>query len=139
MLWPVLLIPVLLVAALSGGAARAGQEGRDMKLEDVGFVMRPANTPAQIARLRALPARTFVARTKNGKRYYLYADPDYCKCVFLGNELAMTNYRALLSPPQAPPMPTGPDGGPVAGSLVQEMDPGIDLSIGNGDIFDYSY
>ena len=45
-----------LVFGLFGGAAAAGQEGKDMKLEDVGFVMRPANTPAQIDRLRLLPA-----------------------------------------------------------------------------------
>jgi hypothetical protein len=36
-----------LIFGLSGSAG-AGQEGSDMKLEDVGFVMRPANTPAQI-------------------------------------------------------------------------------------------
>ena len=126
----------VVVFGLFGGAAD-GQEGKDMKLEDVGFVMRAANTPQQIERLRLLPPRTFVARSKNGRRYYLYADPDYCKCVFLGNELAMRNYRDLVQPPQAPPMPIGPDGGPVAGSLIQEIDPGI--SFFDGDILDYTY
>jgi hypothetical protein len=66
-----------------------------MRLEDMGFIMRPASTPAQMGRLRLLPARKFVARTKNGSRYYLYADPDYCQCLFVGNELAMKNYQAL--------------------------------------------
>ncbi len=127
---------VLLVLALLGATA-AAQEGRDMKLEDVGFVMRPANTLAQIERLKLLPPRTFVARTKAGRRYYLYADPDYCKCVFLGGELAMRNYRDLISPPPQPPMALGPDGGPVAGSLIQEIDPGIDDAIADGDILDY--
>jgi hypothetical protein len=126
----------LLVFGLFGGGA-AGQEGKDMRLEDVGFVMRPANTPQQIERLRLLPPRTFVARTKDGRRYYLYADPDYCKCVFLGNELAMKSYHDLVSPPPLPPMPLGPDGGPVAGSPIQELDPGIPIL--DGDILDYSY
>ena len=71
------------------GDAAAGQEARDMKLEDVGFVMRPANTPQQMERLRLLPPRTFVARTKAGRRYYIYADPDYCQCVFLGGDSAI--------------------------------------------------
>jgi len=128
----------LAVGFLSRGG-EAGQEGTDMRFEDMGFIMRSANTPQQIERLRLLPSRKFIARTKDGRRYYLYADPDYCVCVFVGNELAMKNYQALLSPPSAPPMPTGPDGGPVAGSLVQEIDPGIDVTIGNGDILDYSY
>lgn len=126
-----------LLCGLPGGAV--AQEAKDMKLEDVGFVMRAANTPAQIERLRLLPPRTFVARTKDGRRYYLYADPDYCKCVFVGGELAMKNYRDLTSPPAQPPMPLGPDGGPVAGSLIQELDPGIGATIFDGDILDYSY
>jgi hypothetical protein len=95
-------IVAFLIFGLSGGAD-ASQEGKDMKLEDMGFVMRAANMPGQIERLRQLPPRTFVARTKSGRRNYLYADPDYCKCVFVGDELAMKNYRDLLSPPpQAP-------------------------------------
>ena len=32
-----------------------------------------------------------------------YADPDYCQCVFVGNELAMKNYRALNAPSSSPP------------------------------------
>jgi len=34
-------------------------------------------------------------------------------------------------------MALGPDGGPVAGSLIQEIDPGIDGAIADGDILDY--
>ncbi len=128
----------LLAAMLFVGPAAAGQEGTDMKLEDMGFIMRPATTPAQMERLRLLPARKFVRRTTGDRRYYLYADPDFCQCVFVGNELAMKNYQALVSPSSAPPMPIGPDGGPVAGSLVMELDPSINVMIGNGDILDYS-
>ena len=42
----------------------------------------------------------------------------------------MKNYHALVSPPSAPPMPAGPDGGVVAGSLVEELDPSINVMIG---------
>jgi hypothetical protein len=131
--------PCVLALLIFGlpGATAAAQEGSDMKLEDVGFIIRPANTPAQIERLKLLPPRKFVARTKAGRRYCLYADPDYCKCVFLGDELAMRNYRDLISPPPPPPMALGPDGNPVAGSLIQEIDPGIGDAIADGDILDY--
>ena len=127
-----------LVVGLFSGNVEAGQEGTDMKLDDMGFIMRPANTPAQIERLRLLPARKFVARTKNGSRCYLYADPDYCRCIFVGNELAMKNYRALNAPSSAPPTPAGPASGPAPDSLAQEIDPSINLTEGNGDILDYS-
>ena len=138
MYWENARIHMLLALGLLCGPAGA-QEARDMKLEDVGFVMRPANTPAQIERLRQLPSRTFVARSKGGRRYYIYADPDYCQCVFLGNELAMRNYRDLVTPPKPPPMPAGPPGSSLTGPLVLELAPNLDLTIGDGDILDYSY
>ena len=137
-LYPARFAP-LLAATLFVGPAVAGQEGLDMRLEDMGFIMRPATTPAQMDRLRLLPPREFVRRTNGDRRYYLYADPEFCQCVFVGNEQAMKNYQALVSPSGAPPMPIGPDGGTVAGSLVQELDPAINVMIGNGDILDYSY
>jgi len=127
-----------LIFGLSGGAG-AGREGNDMKLEDVGFVMRPANTPAQIERLKLLPPRTFVARSKSGRRYFLYADPDYCKCVFVGDELAMKNYRDLVSPPPQAPMAIGPGKPSVASEMIQEMDPGLGMTIFDGDILDSSF
>ena len=129
-------IVAFVIFGLSGGAD-AGQEAQDMKLEDMGFVMRQADTPAQIERLRALPARTFVGRTKDDRRYYLYADPDYCKCVFVGNELAMKNYRDLMSPPPQAPMAIGPGKPSVAGEMVQEMDPVLGGTIFDGDILDF--
>jgi hypothetical protein len=121
------------------GDAAFGQEARDMKLEDVGFVMRAANTPQQLERLRLLPPRTFVARTKEGRRYYIYADPDYCRCVFLGSDSAMRNYRDLVNPPPPPPMPSGPISAPPPSPSVLELSPDVDLTIGDGDILDYSY
>ena len=79
---------VLLLLGLFGAAADA-QEAKDMLLENSGFVIRPALTTRQLDRLRLLPPGQFIARTKNGQRYFLYADPDLCKCVFVGNALAM--------------------------------------------------
>jgi hypothetical protein len=130
-------IVACLLFGLSGGAD-AGQEGKDMRLEDMGFVMRAADTPAEIERLRLLPPRTFVARAKDGRRYYLYADPDYCKCVFVGDELAMKNYHDLVSPPpQAPPMVVGRGKPSVADEMIQEMDPVVGGTIYDGDILDF--
>jgi hypothetical protein len=126
-----------LASGLSASDAAAGQEGTDMKLEDMGFTMRTANTPEQLDRLRLLPPRKFLARTKSGQRYYLYADPDYCQCVFLGNELAMKNYNQLVSPPPLAPTAIGSGDLPptVAQQMIDEVDPG--LAIEDGDILDY--
>lgn len=83
------------IASALFAAPAAGQERIDMKLEDAGFIMREANTPAKMQRLRAIPPRKFVARTKNGVRYYVWADPDYCKCALVGGQDALDNYRDM--------------------------------------------
>jgi hypothetical protein len=123
------------IFGLFAGAADAGQEGQDIKLEDVGFIMRSASTPAEVKRLKLLPPRKFIARTANGRRYYIYADPDYCKCAFVGNELAMKNYENLISPPPQAPMTVGSGPPSVTTEMIQEIDSGVDIPF--GDIFDF--
>jgi hypothetical protein len=73
------------------------QLATDMKLEDAGFKMREANTPQKMARLRAIPPRVMVPHRKNGQLYYVYADPDYCKCAFVGDAAAMQAYRDMVA------------------------------------------
>ena len=90
---------LVLIAFAVFGTAASAQEVKDMDLEDSGFVMRPALTPQQLERVNLLPSHKFIARSKNGQRYFLYADPDLCKCVFVGNALAMANYQGLVSSP----------------------------------------
>jgi len=120
------------------GAAAGAQEAKDIDLEDTGFVMRPALTPQQLERVRLLPPHKFIARTKNGRRYFLYADPGLCKCVFVGDALAMANYQGLVSPPSTQYMPNMPSPGtlPPGATLYQDMDPGLSGSILDGDILD---
>ena len=125
---------------LGGGAgAEEAQETTDMKLEDVGFVMRPANTPAQIERLRLFPPRAFVSRNKDGRRCYVYADPGLCKCAFIGDELAMKNYRDIVSPPPPAPMAVGSGDSLLANGVIIEMDPALGSTIERGDILDVPF
>jgi hypothetical protein len=83
------------VASALFAAPGAAQEKTGMKLEDAGFIMREANTPQKMERLRALPPDQFVARTKSGVRYYVYADPQYCKCAYVGGQEALQAFRDM--------------------------------------------
>src|ERR1043165_6060176 len=87
----------LVAAGLLGDPAQA-QEAIDMKLVDAGFVMRSVDTPQKMERARLLPRRTIVSRTKNGVRYYLYADVEYCKCFLVGDQRALQAYRDMALP-----------------------------------------
>jgi hypothetical protein len=129
---------IFALGLIPGGAA-AQQEAIDMHLEDVGFVMRAAK-PAELERLRSLPPRRFVARTIGGRRYYLYSDPDLCKCVFLGDEAAMQSYKDLIAAAAASNAANAANAAaqtPAGKVLIEEMDDGLNRSIAPGDILDY--
>ncbi len=54
-------------------------------LTTAGFQKKVADTPAKLAHLEMLtPARKLVARQHDGQVYYVYADPDLCKCLYVG-------------------------------------------------------
>jgi len=79
-------------------AGAADQRTTDMWLEQAGFIMKPANTAAHVKQMESMPPRRFVVRTSPaGKRYFLYADPTDCKCVFVGDETARRNFQSIAS------------------------------------------
>lgn len=136
----------LLALGMFGDPAVAGQEATDMKLDDAGFVVRVADTPAKLARLRTLPPRKFIRRVKAGRPYFMYADPDACKCVFVGDEDAMKSYRdmaAKRSPPlqlQLPNAAALPSGGVTPErSMIQDIDADAGSMIPEGDILDFKF
>jgi len=47
-----------------------------------------------MARLNSLPANRFALRSKQGRPYYIYADPSGCGCAYVGTVAAMDKYRA---------------------------------------------
>ena len=124
--------------------AASGQEATDMKLEDAGFISRVADTPAKMARLKTMPARQFIRRVKAGRPYYMYVDPDLCKCVYHGGQDAMNNYRAMVSKRrqqfflQSPDAPLPPGLAPEH-TMVHEMDADAADTLPDGDILDFKF
>jgi hypothetical protein len=54
-------------------------------LAAAGFQKMVADSPAKAAHLERLtPARRMVAHRRDGRLYYLYADPEVCKCLYVG-------------------------------------------------------
>ena len=54
-------------------------------LAAAGFEKKVADTPAKVAHLETLtPARRLVAHRDDGRLYYIYADPEQCKCLYVG-------------------------------------------------------
>ncbi|MBM4293749.1 MAG: hypothetical protein FJ126_02445 [Deltaproteobacteria bacterium] len=66
----------------------------EQMLTTAGFRLKAADTPEKLARLQTLPTRRIVPRTKDGRVYYLFADPDQ-KALYVGDAQAYQNYLDL--------------------------------------------
>jgi hypothetical protein len=84
-----------LAAACASSEAEAPNSG-DL-LAAAGFVQRKADTPERIAALKSLPPHQFVMRNSNGSVKYMYADPIACNCIYVGGQLAYTQYRQKMA------------------------------------------
>lgn len=88
---------VVLVAMLVavGGCATVQQRtlGTEEVLSAAGFQMKLADTPERLTSLHTLPPRTLVPQTRDGEVYYVYADPEACKCLYVGTEAQYQQYQ----------------------------------------------
>jgi hypothetical protein len=69
-------------------------KGTEQLLAAAGFEMKIADTPEKLANLSTLtPRRTLIPQERNNQLYYVYADPDLCKCLYVGTS---TQYEQAL-------------------------------------------
>ena len=88
---------LLAVPMVLGAACAAVQrfEVRDTErmLVAAGFHMHLADTPESQEDLRSIPPHRIVRRTKDGTVVYMYADPDNCRCVYVGSTEEYSEYE----------------------------------------------
>lgn len=88
------------VLLVSIGLACAGCSTGIVQKEDLlsasGFQYRPADTPQRIASLQTLPAHRFVRQVRDGRAFWVYADPTVCKCLYTGSDEAFSAYKQLV-------------------------------------------
>ena len=88
---------VISAALLSSCAAMRKDEAMSMErtLAAAGFQMKFADTSGRINELATLPQRTLVPQQRDGELFYVYADPEYCNCLYVGTEEAYQRYQKL--------------------------------------------
>ncbi len=65
-------------------------------LSAAGFRMLPADTPQRQQQLQSLaPLQVSYYVGKTGNLHYYMADPDYCKCMYIGSEQDYQKYEKL--------------------------------------------
>lgn len=74
------------------------QQAQDVEpmLEAAGFSELPATTAEQDARLKTLPAlKLGYYDDQHGAKHYWLADPDFCKCLFHGDEASYQRFENI--------------------------------------------
>jgi hypothetical protein len=91
-----LLAAALLVAA---GCASDKVPETEQMLVAAGFQMEPADTPERQAELASLPPHRLLAQSLQVGGApavgYVYADPDHCHCLFVGDAKAYQSFQQL--------------------------------------------
>ena len=64
-------------------------------LSAAGFRRIAANSPAELSKVSSLPPLQLGYYIDNGRFRYRFADPDFCRCVFEGDEAAYQKYERL--------------------------------------------
>src|SRR5215510_9054412 len=86
----------LIGLTLGPGACGLAIGNTEFLLSQAGFRRVPADTPQRAEHLQTVAAHKLIRRKGDGRAYYVYADPDYCKCMYVGNESAYANYKTLV-------------------------------------------
>jgi hypothetical protein len=96
----VITVAVLLFAYAGCSSESEQHKETERMLIAAGFHAEPADTPEKQAPLGTLPPHTLVAEPLRvgGRetRAYVYADPDVCHCVLVGDEKAYQNFEQLV-------------------------------------------
>jgi hypothetical protein len=86
----------LLASAGCAAIQKAGAVDTERTLAAAGFQMKFARTPEQMEKVASLPQRTLTPTPgPNGENRFVWADADYCKCVYAGTEAAYDRYQKL--------------------------------------------
>ena len=83
--------------ALPGCATlqRADAMDTERTLAAAGFRMKLADTPERLSQIEGLPQRELTLAPAGSELRFVYADANYCKCLFVGTEDAYDRYQKL--------------------------------------------
>lgn len=93
-----LLIVSLIAVSCSFGPKPVVSSNRTIEglLLEAGFVRNPADSPKKMERIMTEVQRKVIPVREEGQTYYLYADADFCRCLYVGNERAFNRFEELV-------------------------------------------
>jgi len=93
-LWLLLMPPL---AAQKAVPSRPVLDKNAFFLTSSGFKVQIANDPATRKLMTSLPSHQFVVHDVAGAQRYLYADPNVCVCIYVGDGDSYRAYRGRMT------------------------------------------
>jgi hypothetical protein len=87
---------VLLAAGCAGGPQSEASLAPQRLLAGSGFKFKTADSPEQVADLKAMPQKTLFRRSDEGREWYVYADAKGCNCIYYGDEENFQRLQKLI-------------------------------------------
>ncbi len=84
------------IAVASPAAAMGSRRATESDLSAAGFIARPATTPQRQEMLARLPSHKVLMRQHGDVVHYVYADPQGCNCLYVGDQAAYQRYSAAM-------------------------------------------
>jgi len=85
----------MLVISFALACASVQARSTESLLESAGFKSVAANTPERIQVLKTVPPKKVTPVDRNGTLFYVYADPDGCRCLRVGRQEQYDMYQRL--------------------------------------------
>lgn len=87
----------ILAISLAGCTAMDKSDAMDTErvLAAAGFQMKFADTTAQKKEVKKLPQRKVAHLNRDGKTVFVYADSQFCKCMYVGTESEYQRFEKL--------------------------------------------
>lgn len=84
----------VLLLALAGCAEQMAKDDEEM-LAAAGFRVLPIDTAERTTASRTLQPRNLIRTTHDGQLTWVYSDPEYCRCMYVGGEPQYQRYSQL--------------------------------------------
>jgi hypothetical protein len=94
---PLPITVVILALTFVGCTAIQKEDASDTEqlLAAAGFQMKLANTPEKLAHLQTLTQHKVVPHEQDGNIRYVYADADFCQCLYAGDQASYQRYEKM--------------------------------------------
>jgi hypothetical protein len=93
----IFLTACIALLALPGCATiqRSNATDKERALAAAGFQMKFADTPERVSQIEGLPQRKLTHVPDGSNVRFVYADKNFCKCLYVGSEKAYDRYQKL--------------------------------------------